>query len=207
MKALAAIHVAKKQLGLDDDTYRAVLVRITGKNSAGTMNELEREKVLAELRRQGFRNVSRMSSASKPLEGPYSRKLQALWIAAWNLGLVRDRRDSAMLVFVRRQTGIDHTRFLRNPSDARAVIEALKAWLARDAGVDWAESEHLEPWQRAPGARIALAQWAILQGTNAELTSFKSYCERQTSRPLQAMTARSWVDVMNRLGERLRSRR
>ena len=32
-KSIAAMHVAKKQLGLDDDTYRAALLEATGKSS------------------------------------------------------------------------------------------------------------------------------------------------------------------------------
>jgi len=62
---------------------------------------------------------------------------QALWIAAWNLGLARSRDDAAMLAFVERQTGLSHTRFLADPIDAAKAIEGLKAWLVRDGGVTW----------------------------------------------------------------------
>lgn len=155
MSALAAIHVAKKQLGLDDATYRSVLLRVTGKSSAGQMNETERRNVVQELRRQGFKPLQ------KGLEGPFAAKLQALWIAAYNLGIVRDRSDTAILTFIKRQSGIDHVRFLQNANDARKVIEALKDWMAREAGVDW--SVHDVLWQKHDAAKIAVAQWNILQ--------------------------------------------
>jgi phage gp16-like protein len=140
-KSIAAIHVAKKQLGLDDDTYRSALRQVTGKASAADMSEGERQKVLERFRQQGFKAAS--TGARKPLEGKFAPKLQALWIAGWNLGLVRDRDDRALLAFVKRQTGIDHVRFLRHGQDAAKAIEGLKGWLERAGGVDWAE--HTDP--------------------------------------------------------------
>ncbi|MEH0069178.1 phage protein GemA/Gp16 family protein [Pannonibacter sp. Pt2-lr] len=50
---LAVIHVKKKGLGLDDDTYRDLLARITGVRSAGDMTEQQRLQVIAEMDRQG----------------------------------------------------------------------------------------------------------------------------------------------------------
>lgn len=198
MSTLAAIHVAKKQLGLDDDTYRATLLRVTGKNSAGDMTEAEREKVLAAFRQSGFKGNK------KGLGGPFAKKLQALWIAGWNLGLVRDRRDSAMLVFVQRQTGIEHTRFLRDAADAKRAIEALKAWMER-AGVDWSEGSHMPAWQRMPGAKIAMAQWTLLHGA-CDVPAFRRFVEDHAFNPIQRMTAREWAGVMNTLGQRIRQR-
>ncbi len=202
MNALAAIHVARKQLGLDEETYRAVLVRVTGKDSAGAMDEAERRRVVDELRRQGFK------PAKSALEGPFAKKLQALWIAAWNLGLVRDRRDAAMLAFVKRQTGIEHTRFLRETADARKAIEALKAWIARDAGVDWRFFKHAPEWRQKDGFRIAWAQYRILvPGATAMGNSlqFGEEIGRITDREgLAEVTAPDWQKVMNTLGERIR---
>jgi len=54
-KELAKIHVAKKQLALDDATYRAVLERLTGHASAKDLNARDRLKVLNEFHRLGFR--------------------------------------------------------------------------------------------------------------------------------------------------------
>lgn len=53
-RQLAAIHLAKKRLGLDEESYRAVLRNATGLESAGDMNDRQRGKVLAEMRRRGF---------------------------------------------------------------------------------------------------------------------------------------------------------
>jgi phage gp16-like protein len=38
---LAKIHIRKKELGLDEETYRQALQAVTGKRSAGEMNNIE----------------------------------------------------------------------------------------------------------------------------------------------------------------------
>lgn len=200
MNALAAIHVAKKQLGLDEDTYRAALVSITGKASAKDMTEAERNKVVAVFRDRGSK------PAEKGLQGPFAKKLQALWISAWNLGIVRDRSDGAMLAFIKRQTGIDHTRFLIDAADARKAVEALKGWMAREGRVDWRDNFEVAEWQRLPGAQIAVAQWQLLVATGEmepNIMSFRSMVAEH-ARPVDQMTERDWPIVMNMLGERIR---
>ncbi len=148
----AAIHVAKKRLGLDDDTYRAKLEKITGKSSTKAMTEAERQAVLTVLRNEGFEPASK--PAQKGLQGKFAKKLQALWIAGYNLGVIRDRTDAALLAFVKRQTGLDHSRFLHHADDARAAIEALKGWLKREAGVMYGNSNGYD-WLTSDGAKIA----------------------------------------------------
>ncbi|HWJ72387.1 MAG TPA: regulatory protein GemA [Kaistia sp.] len=152
MNSNAVLHVAKKQLALEDEDYRAVLERITGKRSSRDMSPAERGKVLDEFKRMGFEVVARSPHAptvkgqeergrrvggALVLTGPYVPKIRALWLSAYNLGIMRDRSDEALAAFARRQTGIDHVDWVRDPRDAAKVIEALKAKMARDAGVVW----------------------------------------------------------------------
>lgn len=77
----AKIHVAKAQLGLDDDTYRALLLRETGKNSCAAMNLRELEKVLTAMGRQGFKptrpNLGRRPSPRGSADAMI-RKVEAL---------------------------------------------------------------------------------------------------------------------------------
>lgn len=198
--ALATIHIAKKQLGLDDDTYRSVALRITGKSSAAAMSEGERGRLLEEFRRQGF------NPEKKGLQGRFAGKLQALWIDGYNLGVIADRRDSALLAFVKRQTNIDHTRFLIDAAEARKVVEALKDWFTRVAGVDWREDVTTPYWQRQDGAKVALAQWQILfkAGVMADRgQDFRSIVAK-LAKPLDQMTAKDWPAVMNELGKAVR---
>lgn len=210
MTSLAAIHTVKKALGLDDDVYRALLERVTGKTSAKDLTDAERRRVIEEMRRQGFKGASK--GARKPLEGKYAKKLQALWIAGWNLGLVRDRDDKALLAFVKRQTGIDHTRFLRDADDAVKAIEALKSWLSR-AGVIFGWTMGYE-WRKHDIAKIVDAQWQKLHGVPGhqdrngftrivwEMASSPEYAEGTLADGLKPA---DWRIVSNMLGEQIRA--
>jgi len=51
---LAKIHIAKKELGMDDATYRAMLMQLTGFSSSKDLNAHERGKVLEHLKKSGF---------------------------------------------------------------------------------------------------------------------------------------------------------
>ena len=214
MTALAAIHVGLKQLGIVEDDARDLYERMTAKRSLREMTPREQEAVVGELRRLGFRSTGARpgskgpsKGARKRLEGRFAAKLQALWIAAWNLGIVGNRDDQALLTFVRRQTGIDHVRFLRHPEDAARAIEALKGWMAREGRVVW--SDDLVPqWLRQPGAKIASAQWAILVShgeADADFDKPRPSVADHAFRPLGEMTAAEWRGVMNTLGERVRA--
>ena len=214
MSKLAAIHVAKRELGLDDDTYRDVLYRVTGRRSAKGMGYRDAQLVLDEFRRLGWQS----KPAQKGLEGPYAGKLQALWIAGFNLGVVRDRRDSAMLKFITRQTGIETTAFLRDAADARKAIEALKDWLAREGGVDW-DVSHLDETSpdRNPRAKVLWAQFEQL----VALGAFEPFAGKLTWSDIEAWAWRSqkvrcnatsrphwsdetWQSAMNAAGNWLR---
>lgn len=204
---IAAIHVAKRDLGLDDNDYRSLLERVTGKASLRLMSSREQGAVLDELRAKG---APVLTVKGKDLTGPYAKKLQALWIAAWNLGIVRDRTDKAMLAFIARQTGIENTRFLRDPADARKAVEALKAWIARDGGVVWGTSQGTDWLTHDPG-KIAWAQWRKLEPGATLYPDDKGFSacvlkivDGYASQPLGTLKPAEWRLVMNALGKRLR---
>ena len=134
MSAVKTIYAGIRALGIqDEDDRRDLFERVTGKRWLRLMSSADKDRVVAELRRLGFQGPT----ARRLLTGPYAKKLQALWIAGWNLGLVHNRDDAAIIAFVKRQTGLDHARWLRDPADGKRVVEALKDWLARDGGVMW----------------------------------------------------------------------
>lgn len=142
---IAKLHIAKKQLGLDDGLYRETLEAATGKTSAKDMSEAELAKALRHFQRRGFNPSSNASSRTGEkafADSVYLPKVRALWLSGWHLGIVRDRSDTAMASFIKRQTGLDAARWLKRAEDARVVVEALKAWFAREAGVDWSQSDN-----------------------------------------------------------------
>jgi phage gp16-like protein len=205
--SLAAIHVAKKQLGLDDDTYRAKLSNITGKTSTKDMSEDERQRVLTVFRNEGFApaGAQRRQNGRQKLSGKFAKKLQALWIAGWNLGIIRDRDDAALVAFVKGRTGLDHVRFLHDAGDARRAIEALKGWMAREAGVDWTDSNDRQFFERADGYRIARAQWRLINPIGRVLfwKVVADVLKRDQDR--RDLTTAEWIKVMNHFGERIRA--
>ncbi|WP_337267082.1 gp16 family protein [Oryzifoliimicrobium ureilyticus] len=208
--SIAAIHVANKQLGLDDDTYRLKLQNITGKASTKDMSETERQKVLTVFRNEGFSSapIERRADGRQKLKGRFAKKLQALWIAGWNLGIFHSREDSALETFVKRQTGVDAVRFCHDPVDGQKAIEALKAWIAREGKVDWdVTNRDRNSYMRAFGYKIARAQWAIL--CPGGLKDFWVVVTDLVDHdPLHRhLNDAEWVRVTNYFGDRIRKER
>lgn len=126
---VGAIHAAATKRGIRGDDYRDMLRAVTGKDSSKALTLPEMGKVLDHLN-----GAARVRGAG---EIPQARKVRALWISGYWLGVVRDNSDAALRAFVKRQAAIDAERWLRDAADARKVIEALKSWMTREAGVDW----------------------------------------------------------------------
>lgn len=207
MTIIAAINVAKRDLAMDEADYRSLLERVTGKTSLRQMNGPEHTRVLDELRAKG---APVLKVKGKELTGPYAKKLQALWIAGWNLGVIHNRTDAAMLTFIKGQTGIDHTRFLRDAADARRAVEALKGWLAREGGVRWGSSNGYD-WLTHDAGKVAWAQWKKLVPDAQLLEHMDFYTfviqtvDRRIGDPLGTLKPVDWRLVMNALGERIRA--
>ena len=132
-KELAKIHVAKKALALDDATYRALLLRVTGKESAGDLNQFQRTKLLEEMKQLGFKEEKRppRRAGTRPADAsPEAAKIRALWLALFQLGAVEDSREAAIAAYVKRMTGKDAIQFLAQ-RDVAKVINTLRAWCER----------------------------------------------------------------------------
>ncbi|WII93166.1 regulatory protein GemA [Kingella negevensis] len=80
-KKIGKIHVGKTKLGLDDDTYRAMLMAQTGKNSCAQMTDWELDRVLSHLKTKGFGDdkpdVGRMP-LRQAQHTPMMKKIEAL---------------------------------------------------------------------------------------------------------------------------------
>ena len=201
-----AIFAGLKALGItEEDDRRALFERVTGQPSLRAMVASEHDMVEVEIRRLQGQNAK--PTAKGNFSGAHARKLQALWIGGWNLGLVRDRRDQALVAFVKRQTGIDHPNWVRDPELARKAIEALKDWLRRERGVMWGNTNGYD-WLAPPIARIAWAQWQHLypQASLRDLTAFEAKVGAVIGRRerLALLGARDWQKVSNTLGTVIR---
>jgi Protein of unknown function (DUF1018) len=139
---LAAIHIAHKALGLSKDDAMHLKLSITGTASAGDMTEQQRKRYLAHL--SGLQERAGLI-APRPAKRPYVQrsaaddlderwgKARVLWHALAVAGAVHHDTDAALMAYVKRQTKLEHWRFL-NSYQVNAVIEALKKWCARCDG-------------------------------------------------------------------------
>ena len=70
-KAIAKLHVAKARLALTDDSYRAILRRVAGIDSAAQANDAQLAALLAEMRRLGFADRRLSDDAQVRKEGVF----------------------------------------------------------------------------------------------------------------------------------------
>ncbi|MGF1707463.1 gp16 family protein [Enterovibrio baiacu] len=140
-RLIQLIHVGKRELQLDDDTYRALLKRETGSDSCRAMRLDELDKVLSALERQGFkRKKSNNPKQTKKRLSPKTQgkpdvisKIRALWITMAKEGIIRDGSETALDAYVRRMTksadgkGVDHVGWC-DTKQAKIIIESLKKW-------------------------------------------------------------------------------
>ena len=143
--AISKIHVGKRGLALTDETYRAVLERVTGKRSCKDMTEVELGRVIEELARLGaYRRKARGRAGARRLAaGEQAAKIRALWLGLYHLGEVGDPAEAALARYAKRMTagandgaGVDDLSFL-TPVLADRVIKGLRGWAGR---VGWKQS-------------------------------------------------------------------
>lgn len=125
---LAKMHLAKKELGLSEEDYRAVLTRITGLSSAAEMRGVQLEDCLREFGRLGWQ---KKPGKGRGADHPGARKARALWISLHQLGVVRNGADSALEAFARRQLGCAKLQWA-DQAQVYKLTEALKAMATRN---------------------------------------------------------------------------
>ena len=132
-RLIRLIHVAKRDLALDDDSYRAILQRIGKKASAADLAVPELNQVLEYLKRSGFkvRSKAQPATQSRPLaQDEQHKKIRALWLFLHQIGVVKNPAESALAAYVKRITGRDAMQWLAG-DQLEQVIESLKKWAMR----------------------------------------------------------------------------
>jgi|GEM_PF-2781795 len=127
---LAQIHMAKHDLAMAEDSYRALLLRMTDnkKISAKDFSARERAKLLAEFKRLGWK--PKRSRQYSPKSRGMAGKIRALWIGLYKAGHIRDGSERALGRWLNRHTGRHSPEWLTT-ADASRAIEALKGWKKR----------------------------------------------------------------------------
>ena len=130
--ALAKIHIAKKEMGLDDFSYREILKRVTGHSSSAKMNDNQRGDVVEEFKRMGWKPKQRAKGNNwrKQSDNPHHRKIWALGKELDKRGYWHSEWKEALRMFVKSETGVDDIDWLET-KQASNVIEALKSIVRR----------------------------------------------------------------------------
>jgi len=136
---LAKVHLAKKDLRLDDETYRDILERETGRRSSAECSVQELENLVAHFRRQGFvpktvaggRKDSAVQRRPRPADHPVAKKARALWISLHQLGVVENASEQALEAFAKRQLGVERLQWMDQGFSSK-LIDALKDWAKRE---------------------------------------------------------------------------
>lgn len=128
---LAKIHIAKAQLNLDDEQYRDVLRRITGKDSAAKCRYSQLVDLINEFKDLGWKTEKKKAFRRAPSDG--IKKIYALWGELQAFGAVQSTDKTALDAFCKKYTGIDSVQWLQ-PAQQQKIIEILKQWIKRIGG-------------------------------------------------------------------------
>lgn len=118
----ARIHIGKARLGMDDDTYRAFLQRLTGKSSSKDMTTAQRALVLAEMTRLG---------AFKDARRPLTRQQRAClgkWYELRKRGIVHSKDKSSFNRYIKRYFGKNNLADLAD-EETNTLYNMLEGWL------------------------------------------------------------------------------
>jgi phage gp16-like protein len=123
---LGRIHALKRDLRLDDDTYRDIVERVTGKRSAKDATDRQLRDLAATL--------AGSAGGFQPSDRAEVRKIWALWGELKRQGKLSSPTREALRSFCANETGAEGAS--KDPEhmtaeECRKVIEALKAWADR----------------------------------------------------------------------------
>jgi len=120
-RELAKIHIAKRELGIDESTYRSILWERYGRESSTELTDRQAADLVELFRQKGWRPAS---FAQRGL-------IYALWRQLEARGAIVHPGEKSLATFVEHATGKENMRRL-TVREASRVIEMLKNWLERN---------------------------------------------------------------------------
>ena len=123
------IHTAKRDLGLDDDTYRRVIARFSdGKTSSKDCRIDQLRAIVEHFHQSGWPR----SGKEREELSPRQKKMWALWQTLADAGKVRSRSMAGLQAWVAGQTNppVQCLKWLSRAQEM-TIIESLKAWVER----------------------------------------------------------------------------
>lgn len=136
---LGQIHIAKKDLGMDDETYRDFLFLHTKKSSAADLDMHARFKLIQAFKNAGWKSKRSRQTSMNIYKKSTSRLMIALWRELHNEGKIKDKRASAMEAWIANQTNKPGQQIPKqkhpdslSKKQTNEMIERLKRWQNRE---------------------------------------------------------------------------
>lgn len=166
------IHVAKRELGLDEETYRLMLQNVGDAESTMRMELRQLQAVVDHMKTKGFK--VRSAGYSRPdrrQDNSHSaRKVRALWLFLHQLGAVRDPSERALAAYCKRIAKVDDLHWARH-DQLHDLIETLKKWAMRvlPATIEALKEEARQAHQNQPfdAECVAAMQGAVARAKGA----------------------------------------
>lgn len=146
-RLIQLVKIGQKQLNMDDDSYRQMLMRLTNKNSATKLTLVELHKVLHELKQKGAKVTFFAKKRPEPttyspttgetkVKSQIAHKIRAVWINMGKDGLLRDSSEKALNAYARKVVNKSRATLILNvgalnSNDAAHLLEILKKWHKR----------------------------------------------------------------------------
>lgn len=133
----AKIHIALKELSIDDEMYRDILWHRFKKESSKELTDTQVRVLLGVFQKAGWSPrpkglpSKKKNPSSTPPRDPQSRKIRAMWITMGHAGTINNPSEMALNKYVKRMTGLDALRFCHHGFKSD-LIENLKGWQRRD---------------------------------------------------------------------------
>lgn len=204
---IAKLHLAKKQLNMADDDYRAFLERGTGKRSAADLSHGELAAALAEMTRLGFTAAPKSGRpAARSSFTPVASKARALLISLGLMGVIRDTSEKALEAFARRQLGVDRLVWA-DQAQVYKLIEALKAIANRNGWNQSTEGLADPVWTLKLRLCEAITARLIEAGIEPAGTALATLAGEvlATGGPVLALTGQQLEHIAAALGARLKA--
>ncbi|KGF30464.1 gp16 family protein [Oligella urethralis] len=131
-RLIRLIKIAQRELGMDDETYRAILMKTGNKDSSTKLTVSELERVLEHMKKCGFKVVPKSKKIGKMTmaNDEQSKMIRGLWLELHRLGAVKNPSEYSLSRYVKRITGNDLLQWTTSEQKSK-TIETLKKWLDR----------------------------------------------------------------------------
>lgn len=133
LRLIKLIHVARRDLKMDEDTYHLMLAGMKGLDGATSTADLSVPnlyRVLEQLKAKGFKVRPKNKGKRSQAADPQSKKIRSLWLTLRDEGAISDASEDALVKFVHNMTGVEALQWLSG-EQASQVIENLKQWVGR----------------------------------------------------------------------------